>query len=71
MCSKLEQLLTLAEVTKALGEMVNGKLPSLDGMITELFKALWPTIGEEYLRMLQDSIARGSLLLGVTEGLIV
>jgi hypothetical protein len=63
--------LSLAELTSALGGMANEKSPGPDRVITELFKCLWPTIGEEYLAMLNQSINKGALPPSVTKGLIV
>jgi hypothetical protein len=49
--------------------MASGKFLGLDSIIVEFYKFLWPVFGAEYLSMLQGAIERGSLLLGVTEGL--
>jgi hypothetical protein len=70
MLHALDGPLTLSELTKALGDMARNKSPSPDGVIMELYKCLWPTIREEYLQMLLDSIARGALPSGVMEGSI-
>jgi hypothetical protein len=51
--------------------MASGKSLGPDSIIVELYKSMWPILGEEYLGMLQTAIARGSLLHGVTKGLIV
>jgi hypothetical protein len=71
MLRTLDKPLTLAELTAALGGMANEKSPSPDGVITEMYKCLWPTIGEEYLEMLNLSILGGSLPPSMTKGLIV
>jgi exonuclease III len=70
MLRALDGPLTLAELSKALKDMARGKSPGPDGVITELFQCLWPVLGEEYLQMLQDSVGRGTLPPGVTDGLI-
>jgi hypothetical protein len=54
---------------KTLTDMASGKFLGLDSIIVEFYKFLWPVFGAEYLSMLQGAIERGSLLLGVTEGL--
>jgi hypothetical protein len=69
MIASLEQPLSLAELTKALSSMASRKSPGPNGIITELYKKLWPCIGPEYLTMLHDSITRGALPNGVTKGI--
>jgi hypothetical protein len=67
---RLAKEITLEELTAALKGMANSKSPGPDGIITELYKCLWHVMGPDYFSMLQDSITRGSLPPGVTEGLI-
>jgi hypothetical protein len=62
--------ISFEELTKALKEMVRQKAPGPDGVLTEFYQALWPVIGQEYWIMLQGAIERGSLSLGVTDGVI-
>jgi hypothetical protein len=71
MLRTLDRPLTLSELNAALGGMANEKSPGLDGVITEMYKCLWPTIGEEYLEMLNLSILGGSLPPSTTKGLLV
>jgi hypothetical protein len=71
MAQRLAQPSSLAELTTALKEMANDKLLGLDKFIIELYKSLWPVIGDKYLVMIQDSISKGAFPSGVTEGLIV
>jgi hypothetical protein len=71
MSLSLDQPLSLADLTKAVSSMASSKSPGPDGVITELYKKLWPCISPTYLLMFNDSIVRGALPKGVTEGLIV
>jgi hypothetical protein len=60
----------LEELTTALKEMAPSKSPGPDGVTTELYKLLWPTIGPDYLKMVEEALSRGSFHPSITEGLI-
>jgi hypothetical protein len=70
MINLLHTPVSLDELTKALSEMARQKSLGLDGVLTKFYQALWPTIGKDYWRMLQDTIGRGTLPRGVTNGII-
>lgn len=70
MMQSLEGPITHGELTKALFAMANGKSPGPDGVITELYKALWHIIGSDYHQMIQEAIQNKQFHKGVTEGLI-
>ena len=61
MAETLYYPVTLSDLQNALDEMASGKSPGLDGIAMKLYKCMWLTFGEEYLQMLQDSIARETL----------
>ena len=67
----LSRDLSLEELTKALFAMVGMKSLVLDGTIIEFFKALSTRIGPEYLCMVQNALAQGSILISVTTSLII
>ena len=64
------QPLSIDDLTKAMNDMVAHKAPGLDGTTTEFFKALWPTIGSDYLAMVHTASLVGLFPASVTEGLI-
>jgi hypothetical protein len=68
MAASLQRRVELSELQKALIEMAIGKSLGPDGITVELYECMWPIFREEYLRMLQDSITRGSLPPCITEG---
>jgi hypothetical protein len=70
MAASLARPLLLSELSKALMDMASGKSPGLDGITTEFYKCLWPTIKAKYHQMIMDSISREALPSGATEGLI-
>jgi hypothetical protein len=71
MQERLRAPITLNELTAAINALTANNSPGPDGMATKFLRALWPVIGSQYYRMILDSIARGSLPTGVTEGLIM
>jgi hypothetical protein len=71
MVERLRAPLRLEELTKAVGEMAKTKAPGPDGIITEFYQTLWPVIGRDYWRMVQEAIRNESFPLGVTEGVIL
>jgi hypothetical protein len=71
MADALRRPINLSELHQALTDMASGKSPGPDGITVELYKCMWPVFGEEYLKMIQEALARNALLPGVTEGLIV
>ena len=66
----LQRPMTLGELTKALQEMAKQRSPRPDGITVEFYLALWPVIGQQYLKMIQESINMSCLPLGVTNGII-
>ena len=68
---RLSRDISLDELTEALSALANSKSSGLDGIVAEVFKALWPTIGQDYLYMIQKAIIEGSLPKSVTTGMIV
>jgi hypothetical protein len=70
MVQTLNWPIILEELSAALKEMALSKAPGPDGVTTELYKHLWPTIGPDYLSMLENALAQGEFHHGVTEGLI-
>lgn len=70
MVQTLDGPITHGELTKALIAMANGKSPGPDGIITELYKVLWPVMGIDYYNMILEAIQARQFHEGVTEGLI-
>lgn len=60
---KLCKGLTTIELYGALQSMENGKVPGIDGIPFEFYKAFWGTIGEDLQAVLSDSLAGGLLPL--------
>ena len=70
MKTELKQPLSLAELKQAVDEMKPGKAPGPDGTILEFYKQFWECIGEDFHRMITESVAQGRLPAGVTHGMI-
>lgn len=48
---KLDRVFLREVLYAALTSMQNGKSPGMDGVPCELFKAMWYTIGDEWIRL--------------------
>ncbi len=59
----LSKDITLNELYDALQSMQNGKVPGIDGIPFEFYKAYWGIVGEDLLAVLSDSLVRGLLPL--------
>lgn len=66
-------------LTKAIAEkelsvvvlsMATGKVPGHDDIPIKFFQCYWPTIGKDYLRMLTQSMDKGTFHEGITKGFI-
>jgi hypothetical protein len=66
----LDRPIILEELSAALKEMAPSKAPGPNGVTMVLYKHLWPTIGPNYLSMLENALTQGKFHHGVTEGLI-
>jgi hypothetical protein len=67
MKAALQQLVTLAGLTKALNEMAKQRALGPDGVTIEFYLALWHVMGQQFLEMIHNSIGKGRLPLGVTD----
>ena len=70
MVALLDWPIFLGELTKALYSMASGGSPRLDGITTEFYRSLWPTIGAKYHHMLMEAISWEGLPSCMTKGLI-
>ncbi len=59
----LSKDITLNELYDALQSTQNGKVPGIDGIPFEFYKAYWGIVGENLLAVLSDSLVRGLLPL--------
>ena len=71
MARTLAEPLSLKELTSALKQIAPSKFTRTYGVVTELYKTLWPVIGSEYCDMLQTAVSHNALPIGVTEGFII
>lgn len=56
------------ELSSAIISMAEGKAPRHDEIPIKFFKKMWPTIGQDFYRMILKGIEEGSLHEGVTRG---
>ena len=66
----LDQEITKKELRSVTNAMAKGKAPGHDGIPIEFFQKFWPTIGQDFHRMIVTSIEEGKLHDGITKGLI-
>lgn len=66
----LNTQLTLAEIQSAVMSMPNGKTPGSDGLPAEIYKVLWPKIGQLYFEMILNAIDKGTLAITARQGII-
>ena len=66
----LDQEITEKELRSATNAMAKGKAPGHHGIPIEFFQKFWPTIGQDFHRMIITSIEEGKLHDGITKGLI-
>lgn len=66
----LDPTTTLSELGEAMKEMASGKSPRLDGITLDFYKIFWDIIGRDYWTMVIESIVKGQLPRGVTQGMI-
>ena len=50
--------------------MASGKAPEPDGVLLEFYQSLWPSMGQDFLRMIHKACHYGKFPKGMTEGLI-
>ena len=62
--------ITIEEMKAALADMEGGKSPGNDGLTTDLYKAIWPWIGEALFESFKYSIEHGELSESQKRGII-
>jgi len=67
---RLDVPITKEELWFTLEAMVKGKAPRSNGVIVEFSFCMWPIIGKEYTKMIQDSFVKGNFPPRVTRRLI-
>ena len=65
-----DQPITLQECSLALKQMKNNKTPGTDGLSTEFYKMMWPTIAELVFESIQHAYQTGELSIDQKRGLI-
>eukprot|EP00061_Rhincodon_typus_P007144 g28521.t1 len=55
-CKRLDQMLSLDELTKALESLEKNKTPRSDGLPAELYSALWDVIGQDLLEVYHNML---------------
>lgn len=66
----LERPLCEQELWNAMQNMEGGKASGIDGLPVEFYKAFWEVMGEDFLGVLNESIAEGSLPLSCRRAVI-
>ena len=67
---KLRNPLSLSELEQVAKVMAKGKSFGHDGLLLEFYLKLWPSVGLEFLSLIQQSLLIGKLPLGVNKDLI-
>ena len=67
---KLDDKISLHELTKAVGSMQNNKAPGADGLPKEFYTTFWAELQEPLLEMYNESLQLGSLPPSLKEGTI-
>ena len=63
--------LTKVELLAATKEMAVDQSPGPDGYAVEFYIQMWETIGDDFIRMIQESFKQGNFLNGMNKRLIV
>ena len=66
----LDEEVTVEECLEALRSMSNGRSPGEDGITTEVWRAVFPTIGKHYVRMLNVARSHGRFRPGFLNALL-
>lgn len=67
---KLEEDITLLELTNAVKQMPNNKTPGLDGLPIEIYKQFWEQLGHVYYESIIHAKQNGLLSLSARRGVI-
>eukprot|EP00061_Rhincodon_typus_P017387 g46063.t1 len=67
---RLDQLLSLDELTKALKSLEKNKIPESDGFPAELYSALWELIGQDLLEVYDSTLQAGTMRKSMRKGII-
>ena len=65
-----EGQLTFGELSRALHKIRSGRAPGPDGLPIELYRALWPELGEELLAVFNDGLECGELPVDTQRGAV-
>lgn len=69
--AKVAAPISTEELDKAIEGMASAHAPDPDDVLPKFFKKFWSIIKLDYLGMIQESIRKGSLPLGVSKGFIL
>ncbi|CAF4182770.1 unnamed protein product, partial [Rotaria magnacalcarata] len=67
---KLECDITFTECNEALKSMASGRSPGTDGITVEVWKKIFPIIGEYYVRMVNTAKLKGHFHEGFVNALL-
>jgi hypothetical protein len=70
MNATLGRPLTANKLGQAAKSLTKDKTPGIDGNNVEFYSSFWPLIGDEFTEMVNLALDRGSLVPGMTQGLI-
>jgi hypothetical protein len=70
MNATLGRRLITQELDQAARSMASEKTPGVDGISVEFYTHFWTLIGDEFTKMVNIAITRGTLVPGMTQGLI-
>lgn len=70
MKASLREPVSMKEFDRAVVELVPGKAPGPDEVLTEFYKAFWPLTRADYFTMINEVVLKHRLLPGITRGLI-